>query len=110
MDRRKGSPISEGTQIVRLAFRLPKMSFQNVQERSKSRHFGVFPCLPSSDLPSHDTRLDRLLAAFDRLVCCERHKQQWMDWLLSGRFGQDTPAALSRLVVELALQRVECGQ
>ena len=79
-------------------------------EPSKSRHFGVFPCLPSSDLPSQDTRLDRLLVAFDRLVCCERHKQQWMDWLLSGRFGQDTPAALERLVVELALQRVEIGQ
>lgn len=83
---------------------------RNVQEPSKSRHFGVFPCLPSSDLPSQDTRLDRLLVAFDRLVCCERHKQQWMDWLLSGRFGQDTPAALERLVVELAVQHGECIQ
>lgn len=110
MDRRKGSPISEGTQIERPAFRLPKMSFQNVQERSKSRHFGVFPCLPSSDLPSQDTRLDRLLVAFDRLVCCERHQRIWMRWILSGRFGPDFPAALERLVVELALQHGEIGQ
>ena len=41
---------------------------RNVQEPSKSRHFGVFPCLPSSDLPSQDTRLDRLLVAMDALV------------------------------------------
>ena len=83
---------------------------RNAQEAAKSRHFRVFPCLPSSDLPSQDTRLDRLLAAFDRLVCCERHRAQWMDWLLSGRFGHDTPAALERLVVELAVQHGEIGQ
>ena len=86
------------------------MSFQNVQEPLKQRHYGVFPRLPPSDLPSQDTRLDRLLTAFDKLVCCEKHRAQLMDWLLSGRFGNDAPAALERLVVELAMQHGEIGQ
>lgn len=83
---------------------------RNAQEAAKSRHFRVFPCIPSSDLPSQDTRLDRALAAFDALVCCERHQRIWMRWILSGRFGPDFPAALERLVVELALQHGEIGQ
>ena len=80
---------------------------RNAQEAAKSRHFRVFPCIPSSDLPSQDTRLDRALAAFDALVCCERHKQMWMDWILSGRFGPDFPAALERIVLAMATQHGE---
>jgi|APTNR8051073442_1049403.scaffolds.fasta_scaffold21267_2 hypothetical protein len=80
---------------------------RNAQEHPKSRHFCIFPSVPSSDLPSQDTRLDRALAAFDALVCCKRHQRIWMRWILSGRFGPDFPAALERLAVELALQHGE---
>jgi len=80
---------------------------RNAQEAAKSRHFRVFPYIPSSDLPLQDTRLDRALAAFDALVCCERHKQMWFEWILSRRFGPDFPAALERIVLAMATQHGE---
>ena len=83
------------------------MSFQNAQEPLKNRHFGVFDCLSPSDASPPIDRLERLLSAFDNLVCCDHHKRLWWDWLMSGRFGADLPAALEQLVVELAMQHGE---
>ena len=86
------------------------MNAHNAPRSSVERHFAAFNAMLPSECPSQIDRLDRLLAAFDKLTDCEKHRQQWMDWILSGRFGNDHPDALARLVLELAMQRLEVGQ
>ena len=86
------------------------MNAQNAPQSATERHFAAFNAMLPSDCPSQIDRLDRLLAAFDKLTDCEAHRQQWMGWILSGRFGNDHPAVLARLVLELAMQRLEVGQ
>ena len=76
-------------------------------QSAPERHFSVFPDLPSSDAPSQDDRLDRLLAALDALACCEPCRRRWFEWILSGRFGKDAPTALAAVVLELAMQHGE---
>ncbi len=86
------------------------MNAHNAPRSPAERHFAAFCAMLPSDAPSQIDRLDRLLAALDKLTDCEKHRQQWMSWILSGRFGQDFPAALERLVLELAMQRLEANQ
>ena len=83
------------------------LSVQNAPRTPAERHYSALAFIPSSDA---STKLDRLLAAFDALVCCDDHKRLWWEWVLSGRLGADLPAALERLVVELAMQHGETGQ
>jgi len=90
--------------------RLPIMNAHNAPRTPAEAHFDAFCKMLPSEYPSQIDRLDRLLAALDKLTHCEQHRQQWMGWILSGRFGQNFPAALERLVLELAMQRLEIGQ
>ena len=86
------------------------MIAHNATRSPAERHFDAFCKMLPSDCPSQIDRLDRLLAAFDKLTDCEAHRQQWMGWILSGRFGNDHPDALEKLVTELAMQRLEANQ
>lgn len=86
------------------------MNAHNAPRSPAERHFDAFCKMLPSDAPSQIDRLDRLLLALDKLTDCEAHRQQWMGWILSGRFGNDHPDALARLVLELAMQRLEIGQ
>ena len=86
------------------------MNAQNTLRTPSERHFAAFCSMLPSDTTSQIDRLDRLLAALDKLTDCDAHRQQWMGWILSGRFGNDHPDALARLVLELAMQRLEIGQ
>lgn len=86
------------------------MNAHNAPRTPVERHFAAFCSMLPSDTTSQIDRLDRLLAALDKLTDCDAHRQQWMGWILSGRFGNDHPDALARLVLELAMQRLEVGQ
>lgn len=86
------------------------MNAHNAPRSPAERHFAAFNAMLPSDTTSQIDRLDRLLLALDKLTHCEAHRQQWMGWILSGRFGNDHPDALARLVLELAMQRLEIGQ
>ena len=86
------------------------MNAHNALRTPAERHFDAFCAMLPSDAPSQIDRLDRLLAALDKLTDCDAHRQQWMGWILSGRFGNDHPDALARLVLELAMQRLETIQ
>lgn len=86
------------------------MNAHNAHRTPVERHFAAFNAMLPSSSSSQIDRLDRLLLALDKLTDCEAHRQQWMGWILSGRFGNDHPDALARLVLELAMQRLEVGQ
>ena len=86
------------------------MNAHNAPRTPVEAHFAAFNAMLPSNHTSQIDRLDRLLAAFDKLTDCEAHRQQWMGWILSGRFGNDHPDALEKLVTELAMQRLEANQ
>ncbi len=87
------------------------MSVRHIHQTAPLRHFAVLSALTPSNPPSPDDRLDRLLRTVDALACCPSCSHRWINWILEGRFGKDYPAALERLVLELAMQHGrEIGQ
>ncbi len=85
------------------------LSVQNAHQSAPERHFRLpFVIPPNYRTPQFAPDVDRLLAAIDRLSCCPECARRWVDWVLEGRYGQDAPAALERIVLAMVTQQGEC--